>query len=139
MSATKVDQEQKEKDDLVTFTISDQNDHIGILTLNAPDTYNALTVELGHAFSQTVQDLGHALLTQQQHYDLRAVIVTGHGTNAFSAGGNLTWLESLRHNSIQDNVDRMMAFYQSFLCIRQHVPVPVIAALNGPAMGAGGE
>jgi enoyl-CoA hydratase/carnithine racemase len=48
----------------------------------------------------------------------------------------LDWLRSLRHNSVHQNADLMLQFYHSFLCIRK-VPVPVIAALQGPAIGAG--
>jgi enoyl-CoA hydratase len=57
-------------------------------------------------------------------------------SNQFSAGGNLDWLRSLRNNSVHHNADLMLQFYHSFLCIRD-VPVPVIAAMQGPAMGAG--
>jgi enoyl-CoA hydratase/carnithine racemase len=52
------------------------------------------------------------------------------------AEGNLEWLQSLSENLVHANFD-LMQFYKSFLCMRQQLPVPIIAALQGPAMGAG--
>lgn len=108
--------------------------NVGIITLNSPTTYNALTVEMGHEFSTLCHRLAHDISTGHEAVD--AVILTGQGSKAFSAGGNLDWLRSLRHNSVHGNADLMLRFYQSFLCIR-HLPVPVVAALPGPAVGAG--
>lgn len=108
--------------------------HVGTITLNSPSTYNALTVEMGQEFSTLCQRLSHDISSGALAVD--AVIVTGQGDKAFSAGGNLDWLRSLRHNSVHANADLMLRFYQSFLCIR-HLPVPTVAAMAGPAMGAG--
>ncbi|KAL7563763.1 hypothetical protein ACA910_020448 [Epithemia clementina (nom. ined.)] len=118
---------------LVGWRISDKDDRIGILTLQSSRTYNALTVEMGREFSDMVRHLIQNVISVR---DLRAIILTGEGNNAFSAGGDLDWLRSLKSNSVHANADLMISFYNSFLCIRQ-VPIPVIAAMNGPAMGAG--
>lgn len=69
--------------------------------------------------------------------NIQAIVLQGSGDEAFSAGGNLKWLLSLHEHSVHANVDAMLQFYNSFLCLRQKIPVPVIAALQGPAMGAG--
>lgn len=112
----------------------DEATNIGTITLQSPKTFNALTVEVGHEFSalcrQLTYDLTHGGI------DCAAIVLEGEGNDAFSAGGNLDWLRSLRMNSVHQNADLMLNFYHSFLCIRQ-VPIPVIAALQGPAMGAG--
>lgn len=65
----------------------------------------------------------------------RAVIITGAG-RAFSAGGDLDFLQSRTETPADDNADIMMKFYRGFMQIRT-LPVPTIAAINGPAIGAG--
>lgn len=107
---------------------------VGTLTLQSEATMNALTVEMGRAFQAVCREIADDITTGKQHVDV--VVVTGSGNQAFSAGGNLDWLKSLRDNSVHANADLMLQFYKSILAVRQ-IPVPVIAAVNGPAMGAG--
>lgn len=66
---------------------------------------------------------------------LRAVILTGAG-KAFSAGGHLAMLTAKRTKTPDENRKGMLAFYNSFLCMRD-LNVPLIAAINGAAVGAG--
>lgn len=66
---------------------------------------------------------------------LRVVVITGSG-KAFSGGGNLDMLEAKTRISPAENERLMMEFYRSFLSV-QEIEVPVIAAINGHAMGAG--
>jgi enoyl-CoA hydratase/carnithine racemase len=119
---------------LVSWSL-DESTKVGTITLESPSTYNALTVEMGHEFSSAMRQLQHELVFNKK--DINAMVLTGAGDNAFSAGGDFPWLRSLSNNSIQANADHMMSFYQSFLCMRQCIPVPVIGALQGPAVGAG--
>lgn len=112
----------------------DEGTKIGTITLQAPDTYNALTVEMGHEFSAICRQITHDLTLGQQ--DVHAIVLTGQGDDAFSAGGNFDWLRSLGNNSVHQNADIMLQFYTSFLCVRR-LPVPVIGAIQGPAIGAG--
>lgn len=107
---------------------------IGTLTLQSESTLNALTVEMGREFQHLVSSIAHDITTGAQQVD--AVVLMGAGDAAFSAGGDLSWLRSLRDNTVHANADLMLQFYKSFLCLRS-IPVPVIAALHGPAMGAG--
>ena len=94
---------------------------IGTITLQSEGTLNALTVEMGKEFSNMVREIAHDITTGQQKVDV--VVLTGAGDTAFSAGGDLTWLRSLRNNTVHANVDLMLQFYKSFLCIRS-IPFP---------------
>ena len=67
--------------------------------------------------------------------DINALVLTGSG-RAFSAGGSLEFLYSRSTTPGQVNADIMYNFYNLFLSIRD-VPVPVVAAINGAAVGAG--
>ena len=66
---------------------------------------------------------------------MRAVVVTGEGT-AFCSGGNTGWIASEPDASVDYLRTRMIAFYRAWLSIRR-LEVPTIAAVNGPAIGAG--
>jgi enoyl-CoA hydratase/carnithine racemase len=122
---------QRSLSSLVSWSV---NDKVGTITLNSPKTFNALTVEMGQEFKALVGTLETELHTTS---NVQAIVICGEGDKAFSAGGNLEWLHSLKQNSVHANVDLMLQFYTSFLCMRQKIPVPIISALQGPAMGAG--
>lgn len=111
-----------------------KNDKVGTITLKSSKTFNALTLEMGKDFEALIGKIEKELHNES---NVQAIVLCGEGDKAFSAGGNLEWLHSLADNSVHQNVDTMVQFYSSFICMRQKLPVPVIAALQGPAMGAG--
>eukprot|EP01059_Diplonema_ambulator_P035620 TRINITY_DN8463_c0_g1_i1.p1 TRINITY_DN8463_c0_g1~~TRINITY_DN8463_c0_g1_i1.p1 ORF type:complete len:290 (+),score=99.78 TRINITY_DN8463_c0_g1_i1:41-871(+) len=109
------------------------DDRIAVVTLNNPDKLNALTVDMGNEFATVVKDL-------KADKDLRGVVVTGAG-RAFSAGGDLAFLRSRVAVGAEDtthalNKEEMLRFYARFLSLKT-LEVPVIAAINGHAVGAG--
>ena len=107
------------------------DDGIAVVTLDDPDRRNAMTVEMGDAIQTTFQELA-------RDADLRVVVLTG-APPAFSAGGDLGMLEDLSRRTREEGYDateHMREFYMRFLAVRD-VPVPVIAAVNGHAVGAG--
>lgn len=101
---------------------------VATLSLNRPGKLNAMNEAMGDALSAHVERL-------KADEDLRVVILTGAG-RAFSAGGDLDMLSGFNALSIDAATDVMLAFYKRFLCIRD-IPVPVIAAVGGAAVGAG--
>lgn len=104
---------------------------IAVVTLDDPDRRNAMTVEMGEAIQSTFRDLA-------TDADLRVAVLTG-APPAFSAGGDLDMLEDLARRTREegfDATDTMRAFYERYLTVRD-LPVPVIAAVNGHAVGAG--
>ena len=120
--------------DLVLFSL-DEKTKVATLTLNSPSTYNALTVEMGEAFEDMITN---RLVPGLKSGEINAnsLVLLGAGEKAFSAGGDLNWLKGLRSNPAHINTDNMISFYRSFLCIRD-LQIPTIAAIHGPAIGAG--
>ncbi len=98
-----------------------------VLTLALPERRNAMTEELTAAWAEAVGGLA-------ADRSVRAVVVTGEGS-AFCAGGDLSWIDA-GGAEVDALRTKMRAFYLTWLSIRE-LEVPVIAAVNGPAIGAG--
>jgi enoyl-CoA hydratase len=97
------------------------------VTINRPDELNAVNRELHRALATVWRELA-------ADREARVVILTGAG-RAFSAGGDLDWITSFlddhaaRDESLREGaeiIDELLRF-----------PLPVIAAVNGPAVGLG--
>jgi enoyl-CoA hydratase len=104
---------------------------IAVLTLDDPERRNAMTAAMGDDLAARAAELMHDT-------ELRVVVLTG-SPPAFSAGGDLGMLEDLAERTREegyDAADTMEAFYRRFLTVRE-LPVPVVAAVNGHAIGAG--
>jgi enoyl-CoA hydratase len=97
------------------------DDGVGVLTLDAPERRNALTPSL-------VSDIIAGADWLESRDDVRVVLVTGAGT-AFCAGAALSELDSADGPVLR-------GIYGAFLRIHG-LRVPTIAAVNGPAVGAG--
>ena len=102
-------------------------DKVAVITLNDPGSLNAMSEGMAREFRSAVQALSAK--------PLRCIILTGAG-KAFSAGGDLEMLEKKRSLSAEENRVRMLDYYDAFLSLRG-VNAPIIAALNGHAIGAG--
>lgn len=101
---------------------------VAVLTLDNPEQRNAMSDEMTSSWVRAVDALAG-------DPTVRAVVVTGEGS-AFSSGGQLDWLASEPDASVDRLRARMMPFYRAWLSIRR-LEVPTIAAINGPAIGAG--
>ncbi|NMO17598.1 enoyl-CoA hydratase/isomerase family protein [Pyxidicoccus fallax] len=101
---------------------------VATLTLNDVARRNVMTPELGDALRTHVGSL-------KLRTDVRAVVLTGAG-GAFSSGGDLKMLERLRKSSFEEARTFMLDFYARYLSVLD-LPVPTVAAVEGPAIGAG--
>lgn len=111
---------------LVSSTIDPNG--IATLTLCDEANLNAMSEEMAKDFKAAVQAL-------RAKKSARVVILAGAG-KAFSAGGHLAMLDAKRSLSGEENRAQMLKFYESFLCVLD-LQVPLIAALQGAAVGAG--
>ena len=102
--------------------------NLAVLTLTNPATRNAMSVAMGDEFAAAVRQI-------QANRDTRGVLLTGAG-QAFSAGGDVAFLTARLTDTPNGNVEAMKRYYRRFLCLRD-LTVPVVAAINGHAMGAG--
>jgi enoyl-CoA hydratase/carnithine racemase len=104
------------------------SDGVVLLTLDNPGRRNAMSDEMTSSWVAAVRELAG-------DRSVRAVVVTGAGS-AFCSGGNTSWIASEPHAEVDQLRTRMIAFYRAWLSIRE-LEVPTIAAVNGPAIGAG--
>jgi enoyl-CoA hydratase len=118
-----------------SLVLVERDGDVVTLTFNNPARRNAMSREMGEAFSDQISQLA-------ADESIRAVIVTGAG-RAFSAGGDMAMLDDLAAQGERDpNLaqrpirDTMRSFYGLFLSVRD-LPCPTIAAINGHAIGAG--
>ncbi len=96
-------------------------DRVAVVTLDDPSRRNALSLQLSADLASTIEAL-------VEDPEVGAVVVTGDGP-AFCAGADLTQLgDSAREG--------LLAIYEGFLAVAR-CPLPTIAAVNGPAVGAG--
>jgi 2-(1,2-epoxy-1,2-dihydrophenyl)acetyl-CoA isomerase len=113
----------------VTALLTDDRDGVRTLTLNRPDAYNSLTVELK-------ESLLAALTSAAADPGVRAVVLTGAG-KAFCAGQDLKEHMGLLAAGDPAPLSTVEAHYNPIVTAITTLPKPVIAAVNGMAAGAG--
>ena len=110
-----------------------QQDGILTLTLNWPETRNTLTDDA------LLDPLGEALTRIARDASVRVLIITGTDP-AFSSGGNLKDVQQ-RRGAFAGNSNDIREGYrhgvQRIPRLLYELDIPTIAAVNGPAMGAG--
>ena len=103
-------------------------DRIATITINRPDKLNALN-------AQCKKELSTAFNGLKSSADVDVVILTGSGEKAFIAGTDIGELTALNAKTGKDFADGGQAIFDQI----QHLGKPVIAAINGYALGGGCE
>ena len=106
----------------------DMDGNIAVVTIHRPEKLNALN-------SATLGDLQHAFDALRADDAVRAVIVTGAGEKAFVAGADIRELVGLGALTGKETARRGSALFRDI----ELFPRPVIAAVNGFALGGGCE
>lgn len=109
--------------------LSEDNNGVRLLTLNRPDSFNALTVELK-------ERLLEALRQAAADDSVRAVVITGAG-KAFCAGQDLKEHVAMLEANDPTPLKTVEEHYNPLIKTVTSMPKPVIAAVNGTAAGAG--
>lgn len=108
----------------------EQSGAIGRITLNRPETLNAWTAEFGHELKQVIEG-------EASDGSVRAVLVTGAG-RGFSSGADLkAGFDAHPDDGRPDVRKELLDVYHPIIAGVRRLEKPVVAAVNGPAVGIG--
>ena len=108
------------------FIKTDQVDRVAIITLNRPEVLNALNVGLARELDRAITDI-------EGDEDLGAIIITGTGERAFSAGADIHENRELA----DDERDRITAERAEYAWHLATATKAIIGAINGLCYGGG--
>lgn len=102
---------------------------IATITINRPEKLNALN-------KATIADLHKAFKTLEKNNEIRVIILTGSGQKAFVAGADIA---EFAHFSIEEGIQLATDGQEKLFDFVENLKTPVIAAINGFALGGGLE
>ena len=102
---------------------------VGIVTVHRPEVHNALNMD-------TIRELRELCLRLRAEERLRAMILTGAGDKTFLSGGDL---KEFQHLKTVEEARHMVSTMKEVTDLLAGFPWPVIAAVNGLAVGGGCE
>ena len=105
-----------------------RNNHIGTLTINRPDSLNAMNIEV-------LIELINGLNKIQSDKEIRVIIITGSGEKAFIAGADIKLMQKMNQEEAFDFAN----LGQELANLIENSAKPVLAAVNGYALGGGCE
>ncbi|RNB90889.1 enoyl-CoA hydratase [Brevibacillus nitrificans] len=101
---------------------------VGVLTLERPEVFNCLNKEKLVILRKLIAEVA-------QDREIRVLIVTGSGEKAFCSGADLHERRSMSEEQVQDYIRTIRDTFTEL----EKLPKPVIAAVNGLALGGGTE
>ena len=105
-----------------------QNEYVAIIMIERPEAMNALN-------AQVLKDFHHLFDHIEKATDIRVVIITGSGEKAFVAGADIKEIDQLQSSQALEFARSGQALFSRIEALHQ----PVIAAVNGFALGGGLE
>jgi len=109
----------------------DNNGAVGTITFNRPEVLNAFTPEL-------LSEVADALNGFENNAEIRSVVLTGSGSS-FSSGGDVDFLEKLANLTPVEIRETVYRYFGEAAKRIKLCRLPTVAAVNGPAVGAGCE
>ncbi len=107
----------------------ERRDGAALLTIDRPHAGNSISADVTAALETAVDAL-------EQERDLVAIVITGEGDKFFSSGGDI---KQYRELLTREQLQSAFARPRRLLDRLEALPVPVIAAVNGIALGGGAE
>ena len=107
----------------------EQENSIQVITINRPSKLNALN-------KATIEELSDALIASDKDTSVRVVIITGAGEKAFVAGADISEFSDF---SVEEGKDLSKKGHDQLFSRIDQMKTPVIAAVNGFALGGGLE
>ncbi|MFI1744840.1 enoyl-CoA hydratase/isomerase family protein [Thalassobellus sediminis] len=107
----------------------EEENSIAVITVNRPKKLNALNRE-------TIQELHEAFKDANEDEDVKVIIITGSGDKAFVAGADIS---EFADYSVKEGADLAAKGHEILFNFIENLSTPVIAAINGFALGGGLE
>ena len=111
------------------FLLQEKKDGIAFLTINRPQQLNALN-------KQTLSEINESFEALREDNEVKVVVLTGSGEKAFVAGADI---KEFAHFSGEEGSELAKNGHMSVFNLIEEFPKPVIAAVNGFALGGGLE
>ncbi|MEM7322354.1 MAG: enoyl-CoA hydratase-related protein [Actinomycetota bacterium] len=119
--------------ELEYFLYEKPRDHVARITINRPEVRNAINTPAHKEWSDLLDEA-------EADDDVRVVVVTGVGDRSFCAGRDLKYLSAMRRESAEAQAEDAALMDQvTKLIERFHYTKPLIARVNGVALGGGFE
>jgi 2-(1,2-epoxy-1,2-dihydrophenyl)acetyl-CoA isomerase len=112
-----------------SYVLTEKIETIGKLILNRPEKLNAVIGGMREEILDSLQKIS-------RDDKIRVVVITGAG-RAFCAGGDISYLRELVDSQNVEGLKELLFLGKNLVTLIRKMPKPVIAAVNGPAAGAG--